>query len=574
MRLRQTLGCLVAACLLAPVSAFALEDCSAYLKEIDAKADAARAGGQDPSMVLEMRESLAASCAYLDEASVRKMVDSIDQLLPAMAAMKQYQQQAAEAAPAPAEREKSAPRRSAAASTDLPRTGHSLGGRFVDRPDPMHVFAVWDMDLERGRASGATKARVLYDTRPSLEQAVQPDWEQVIYVVEVDPAGEVVQHLVNREQRTDHAALALRRGAGEVLWQRQEEGAAGSALERWSIADRARLGSVPTPSPVWPDGMQHDWGPFRGPTADGNVFYMDLQPEPRGASTHTIAWFESTPDGHLVGRGSLTRPDELVPYTTVEPGSGAVTLAVRADSGEGIETRLDTPIERELAGRKMYATVAMEKRLLVLDDDARTFWESPALERMLGWHGEMGISQDLPSAERMQQNQQQMTLLAATRRAAHAGRTLVTLDSGFRRLEMIKPLSGDRYVALVNVTDDRRLEPPRHGPYLLEVSAAKVTERLYLEPVADALDARLQALAVSPADEMYVFASRRDGSAVVLKIEPDWTVSGYAQVEGFDRIGLDGMVADAAGVWVFGHGVIEGKAGNRLWVDRVVFDAA
>ncbi|MGD8831986.1 MAG: hypothetical protein PVF57_15385, partial [Pseudomonadales bacterium] len=86
MRLRQTLGCLVAACLLSPVSAFALEDCSAYLKEIDAKADAARAAGQDPSMVLEMRESLAASCAYLDEASVRKMVDSIDQLLPAMAA--------------------------------------------------------------------------------------------------------------------------------------------------------------------------------------------------------------------------------------------------------------------------------------------------------------------------------------------------------------------------------------------------------------------------------------------------------------------------------------------------------
>lgn len=556
--------------LLCPVAAVAVEDCTPYLAEMDAKIAAAVEAGHNVSMAQQIRESLVQACPYLDAASLRKMVDSLDAMFPAMSEFADLQaQMEAEAENPPAGPATSAPRAPSAA-TVLPVIGRTLGGRHLDRPDRMNQFGIWDLDVHGG------SARVLYHTRPDRLQFAQPDWEFVIYTVVVDRNGDAKQTLITRRQASDHAALALRRGADEVLLQRSgTTNAADARLERWSIPSSSLLSSQPVPSPTWPDGRQRQWGVFSGVATDGNLFYVGTVPEDRNATEHTMSWFKTTLEGRVLGQGSLTRSDRLGPEATIgaSAGRGAVLLSVSSDGERGIDTRLDVPIRREVAGRQVWATVGMEKRLFLIADDARSYVETPALERMLIWQGDMSIPQSLPSAEMLRQNRQQMAMMAEVERSVDAGRHVMTLNVGLERVDMVMPMQGDRYAALVNVSDDRSLEPPRHGAFLLEVSPERVTERLYLEPLAESLASRFQLLAVSPADQVYLYAqsvSREDDR--VIRVSPAGRVEGYAPVDAGIGITVEGMVADDAGIWVFGRGVVAGKVGDRIWVERVLFE--
>ena len=152
-------------------------------------------------------------------------------------------------------------------------------------------------------------ARMLYTTTPSLPQLGLPDWQQYVYVVEIDRNGEATQRLVTSRQAPDHAALALRRGRPELIFERHiDRPGEPATLELWSIADRALLSTRPVPAPPWPGGGTWGWGAFRLATRDGNVLFGSTRRASRNASS-TIAWFESAPDGSIVGSGYTARTD-------------------------------------------------------------------------------------------------------------------------------------------------------------------------------------------------------------------------------------------------------------------------
>ncbi len=558
---REIFGRLLAWLLAAvPGTAWSLEDCGPYVAEIDQKIAAAEAAGHDAQVARELREQIPQMCAFLDEASLRAMIDGLDQLLPFLSEVT-AQAELAEAARTAAEP-------STAGLQSVPETGRSLGGGLIARPDAMHHFGIWDMDVHQGRA------RVTYHTRPDRLQAARDDWEYVSYVAVVDRAGAVTQRLLDRRQFSDQGGLALRRGADEIVmqWQRGMNGK-DPALERYSVASGEMLSRAPAPMPPWPGSGSQRREPFQSVTAAGTLLYIGTEPAPGNASEHTLAWFEASPEGQVLSAGAITRQESIGAPFALESrhGGGASVLQVGALADDGIATRLTTPIRRQVAGRQIYATVSMEKRLLVVDGS--TFWESPALERMLMWQGELAVPQGLGPAEMMRQSQAQMDMMAEADLAYAAGRSVASLNVGFKQVEMIRPLVAGRFVALVNQVADRQLVPPRHGQYLLSVTEQAIQELAYLEPLAEQQEVKFTALATSPAaDAVYLLAVPRGGGVKrIYRFGADGQPQGYGSTEAGQAITLEGLVADQAGVWAFGRGTPEGVIGERLWAERLTF---
>jgi hypothetical protein len=432
----------------------------------------------------------------------------------------------------------------------------------------MDMFAIWDMDIHNGNA------RVLYSTTPSTPQFGQSDWQAYVYVVEIDGYGRTTHRKVTSRQASDHAALALRRGHDEIIFQRRiDRPNEPATLERWSITRAELLSAVPVPDPAWPDGTRQDWQPFRTATSDGNVFFSGSKTTGTDGNW-LIAWFESTPDGTIVGQGSLTRSDKTVPSAWFETGNGGggLTVSVAAASEQGIGSSIDTPIQREIGERRIRAVVGAEKRLLVVSDDGTDAWESTALERQLLWGGDMTIPRDLPPAEMLRQQQAQMLLTRSVAAESGGTRTVDSLDVGMKRVEMIKPTS-DSYAVLATVRADRRIDPPIHGPYLLHLDRSGGLREVYLNPLAEKLDTRFTLLAVSPRDEIYLLGmgAHRGESAHILRLGKDGNVDAYARASDQQGIEIEGLLADESGIWVIGHGLMKEPRGPRLWAERIEF---
>lgn len=552
--------------LLSAMSAQALEDCSESLAQIDRTIDSARQAGQSVGSAVEMRKSVEQTCAYLDQQTLDGMVEALAAMLPMMSSLDSH------LAEVKSQEKQAAAQRQPVIEAPLPvipESGRSLGGRLNDRPDQMHQFGIWDMDYYEG------KARFLYHTRPTREQFASPDWEFVVYVVEVDRQGNPTQRLLTRRQASDHAALALRRGHDEMLLQRQPAERDGEArLERWSISRRSMLSSAPIPEPVRAGDGRWDRAPFLASTADGNFLFADVKSAPRTATEFSMGWFKVSPSGDLLSQGSLTSGDKTMPGAAVDVrgNGGAMLVAVSAGPGGVIDSRISTPISREAAGRSVQAHVSYEKRLLVVAEDGRSHWQSPALERMLSWDGDLAIPSDLTAQEALAQNRSQMEMMRATELEFDAGRSVASLDIGLKRVEMIKPLHGDRFAALARVSADRKLQPPVHGQYLLTVDEHSVAERLYLNPLADARELKFLTLAVSPSEQIYLLGVQQgSGAAFVYRVNAEGEFDGYARSAANSSISLEGLVADEDGVWLTGRGFADGKIGDRLWTERLQF---
>lgn len=569
LRICMVLGGILLLALLPP-SSLALEDCSPQLKEIDAKIAAARAAGQNVEMAEDMRKSVAESCSFFDERTLQQMIQSLDMLLPAMTAL-EAQAEAMEAAAAERQVPAAAAPQIHAPAPRLAAIGRSIAGQLNDRPDRMNQFGIWDMDLKGDRA------RIVYHTRPTREQLGWPDWELVVYVVEVDGRGSPIQHLIDRRQAFDHRAIALRRGHDEVLLQRGPEERGGlDILERWSISPPSLISSVNAPTPAWEDGSRaRSWDPFLLPTRDGNLFYAGIKPAPARAKEHTLVWFESSPSGEVIGQHQMIRPAQIAPHPAVETRDGGAALLINllSDSDVGLETRLNTPIRRQVGGRNIHAVAISERRLLLLGDNGAVSWESPAVERMLAWHGDLSVPQNLPMAEMMQQSQQQMEIMAAADLATNANRSIDYLDVGLKRVDMVKELPDGRFIALVNDVADRSLVPPVHGQYLVTIDGDSVEELTYLEPLADTMDLKFTALTVAPDGRIYVLAINQDtGGKLVVRVREDGTPEGYVASSAPRKVTLEGLVADGAGVWVIGRGFMDGRIGDRIWTERLLFE--
>ena len=562
------------ACL--PTVSLALDDCSAELAIFDQRIENTDHPDYNVQLALQMRQGIEQNCGFLDEQVLGHLLDNLDEILPPGPndPPRERRAQPSVVAADDADRAKvtsgAPPRQSAAvpSMSGASSRGRSLAAQFIDRPDNMDMFAIWDMDIHAGNA------RVLYSTTPSTPQFGQSDWQAYVYVVEIDGDGRTTHRKVTSRQASDHVALALRRGHDEIIFQRRiDRPNEPATLERWSIARAELLSAVPVPDPAWPDGARQDWQPFRTPTSDGNVFFSGSKTTGTGGNW-LVAWFESTPDGTIVGQGSLTRPDKTVPSAWFETdnGGGGLTVSISAASERGIESSIDTPIQREIAERRIHAVVAAEKRLLVVDDDGTAAWESTALERQLLWGGDMAIPRDLPPAEILRQNQAQMLLTQSVAAETGGTRTVHSLDVGMKRVETIKPTS-DSYAVLATVRADRGVDPPVHGPYLLHLDRAGGLREVYLNPLAEKLDTRFTLLAASPRDEIYLLgmSAYRGESAHILRLGKDGNVDAYARASDQQGMKIEGLLADDSGVWVIGHGLMTERRGPRLWAERIEF---
>jgi hypothetical protein len=555
-------------CLFAPALTYALDDCSAQLAKIDNQLESTDESATNIVLAMQMRQTIEQMCFMLDEETMSKMLEGIDEVLKTDLGR---MSPAAVPAPEPATattRKSSSPKADPGALVPPAPTGRSLGARFIDRPEKMDMFAIWDVDML------GSNARVLYTSGPSLPQLGLPDWQQYIYVVEMTPAGLATQTMVTSKQAQDHAALALRRGHDEIHFQRQgAERGDPSTLELWSVSGQNRLSSAITPAPLWPDGTKWDWQPFRMATSDGNVLFSNSKTN-RPDDKSLIAWFEAGPNGDIAGQGSTVRTDQVGEGAWVETDNGGGGLIVRLSANDmsGIETRLATPIKRQFAGRDIHAIVFSEVRLLVTSDDARSAWESDALSRTLAWDGEMAVSQDLAPMERSRQAFEQMAMTQAVAIEVGASREVEYFNVGFKRINMIRPTSNG-YVALVKATANRNLDPPVHGPYLLYLDKDEESREVYLNPMAEALNVDLKILAVSRKDDIYVFGTTlgRGVDAYIIRVGKDGTADAYAIVTKTGNNHVEAMLADDTGVWLFGQGTMEGRVAPRLFVERIEF---
>jgi hypothetical protein len=551
-----------------PVLTYALDDCSTQLAAIDKQLESTDESATNIMLAMQMRQTIEQMCVMLDEETMSAMLEGIGEII--NTDLGQVSPVTA-LAPEPA---KLTTRKSSARNTDsqdlIPpaTTGRSLGARFIDRPEKMDMFVIWDMDML------GDNARLLYSSGPSLQQLGLPDWQQYVYVVEMTADGRTTQSMVTSKQAQDHAALALRRGHDEIHFQRHgAERGDPSTLELWSIAGQNRVSSAITPAPLWPDGTKWDWQPFRLATSDGNVlFNHSKQNKPDKKSL--IAWFEAKPNGDIAGQGSTVRTDKAGEAAWVETNNGGGGLIIRLSAHDmnGIETRISTPIKRQIAGRNIHAVVFSEARLLVTSDDARSAWESDALSRTLAWDGDLAVSQDMPPMERNRQAFEQMALTEAVAIEVGAAGDVATLDVGFKRINMIKPNS-DGFVALREVTASRNIDPPVHGPYLTYFGKEEISREVYLGPIAEALNADLKIMTVAPNDDVYVYGTTlgRGVDAYVIRVGPDGSAAAYAAVTKTGNNHVETMIADDTGVWLFGQGTMEGRVAPRVFVERIEF---
>jgi len=287
----------------------------------------------------------------------------------------------------------------------------------------------------------------------------------------------------------------------------------------------------------------------------------------------TIAWFEASPEGRLLGRGSVSSSTEDIgsdAFFVTQNGGGGLIMSVRSRGDAGLQSSAAAPLASEIAGRKVRASVFNETRLLVTSNDGVTAWESPALERMLIWNGDTAIPKDLPVAEKMQQQREYMELTNRVNRQLNADRTIDTLDVGPHRVSMISA-TDDGFGILATVTADRGLVPPVHGPYLLRMDERGLRDETRLTPLAEQLGLKFTILAAGEDGEFYLFGKNLDdGSDYVLLLDAQDQPIAYGKASHTGTTNIDGMLSDAGGVWLFGHAYPD-KRGARLWIERIDF---
>jgi hypothetical protein len=522
---------LTAAVLLAALPAVAAAECETELEAFDRQVAAATELSAFQRQTLQgVRQTAAAMCARGQAALGKQMLNSVIEELPG-----------------------------AAAPAETGGPAEPSPGTWLERPDTMFQFWFQDMDYLDGRL------RVLYSTSPSLEQGQSGDWTVNVYVVEVPAAGEPVQHRLYSEQAMEHAAMALRPGEEQVLVQRNAGGA--KHLDVWSVPGGETLSSTEISFPRGPNGENWDWGQFRGTTTDGNIGFVTTQFEGRrsGNPVSTSAWFELTPAGGIVGQGSHVvagARQQITSWFPAHSGGTGLALDITALGTGGLEDAGEGSFTHEIGSRRIEAVVHREKRLLITDADSKRMSLSPAMERDLMWSGEMSIPSELPSAERLAQNRQQMQLMEKTEIAA----------GGRRHAEVVRP-TANGYGALVRVVANRKLEPPVHGRYFVELSPDAVEREVYLEPIADKTDVKFVDFAGGGNGDVYLLAEgdRREAAmnAHILRLAGNPEARAIADFHLPDAVQLDGMLAADGDAWLAGHGFNDELGKVSLWIQRI-----
>lgn len=557
----------------------AAQDCSKEIAAIQARLAEGEYPQQNVMLATQLQSSLEQMCAYLDEKARAELIGQLETLLPTMSKEELRAQREMQAAAEEAIEELS---RNAEVRNESQweavensvlkagATATSKGGQYVDRADLMTYLWIWDWDTYQGNL------RILYSSFPDRVQYTWPDWKFHVYVVEVGESGNIVQHHVTSKQEAgNYGGLALRRGYDEVLFHRRSSNTNDTGvLQRWSISGGELLTSVQAPNPLWPDGTSWDWGPFRLPTSDGNVLFAQTRAGKSGGRSE-VGWFEAAPDGRVLGQGVLADTQHsfgAAAWFSTENGGGGLMLDITNHDAPGVRSAVETPLRYEIGGRKIHAFINREHRLIVTSDNASGVWESGAVERDLGWGGDLAIPESLSPTEKLTQTNEYLRLTRRVSGEYDANRTVETLNVGAFRLPMVKPMKNG-YGVLVKATGDRRANPPIHGSYLLKVDDTGVHKKAYLEPYAEQLNAQFRMLGISGNDDVYLYATAlgNNESDFVIRLDNHGKPESYGRTADNSGVVMEGVVGDTAGAWLFGYDHLEDNRA-MLWIERMDFN--
>ena len=544
---------IVAVCVAVAMPALALAQptCEERLAEIDERIASGNYPDQNVQLARTMRQSMAQMCGMFDEQMLEQMMDGFEDVLPVKTEEEKLAEREAKRRVADTSR---AARNAAKAAQEQARPdsgldsvagqGRSVASGFVDRSEDMLNFWIWDWDMHEG------KARILYTTHPSLEQQGRPDWQTYTYVVEMTPDGGSTQTLVKSKQVFGHAALALRRGHDEILLQR-ETGPGGSPtfFDRWSISGRKLLSSVPTPAANTPHGNKVSWMPFRGPTSDGNVIFIGTAALERYQTA--FAWFEASPDGTVLGSGSLKiRGSDSTSLFMIPTNNGGGAFPLLFD--------VDEEIVRQYGGSEVKANIVQESRILTIGNDASKSRQSAVLSRML-----MPTQMDMGSMQYMPELEHELM----------ANRSIESLNVGPHAIPMIQPV-GEGYVVLARFTGNRSRKIEIHGHWLIWVGSDKIEREVYLNPLSEDLNVNFVTFTVTEADEVILYGNSKDhrGTDYVVLLDKQGKPKATAAAKQPKNGKIEGMLADGKGVWLYGHGYPTDKFSRfRFWSERIDF---
>ncbi len=425
----------------------------------------------------------------------------------------------------------------------------------------------WLMDSDRQ----GDVVRVLYKTMPSLGQSALGNWTINVYIAELHPDGRIENRQLTTGQRNFESLLLQRGGDGVFAVVAPAELGGNKSVEFWSAQD----GSV---RDLWYSTALESAVPGIFPTDDGNFFVVTQPPQSAsGDRPNTLTLIKLSPDGKILAEGEWTNATAISSAGGAFPvpsGGMGITLNMRLVKGA---PALDTDIESvqifEIGGRSIEARVFAETRLLATDATSALLWRSPALERDLMWDGDMAVPQDLPVNEMLAQNNQQMALMRR-----------VTLESGGdRRIEHAAASTYDDiqrtpngHAVLVRVAADRKLNPPMHGTWFIEIGGDGALRReLRIEPAAERLNATFDRFLPTEDGGLLVAGTRREGghSLHLTALGPDGAIEWTARLAAQD-VQIEGIGGTRAAPWVYGQGWNEAGNKNLMWAELVDSSAA
>ena len=240
---------------------------------------------------------------------------------------------------------------------------------WVDRPDDM--LKLWPQDVDHHDG----KLRLLYASSPSLPQSRRDDWSYNIYVVELVPGKDPVQHRLYSGQSEHLGALSplrLRRGHDQVLVQTHPDGNAGRMIEARTIPAGEVMSRNALLSMTGPDGGRIGPGELRDGTTDGDLFHATTTVDD---DRYMVAWRKTTPEGEIVGTGHFETPGARARITgtfPLEDGGFGIVLDASALDGQALPGLDDASREHQVGGRTLRAHIGSATRLLLVEADGRT----------------------------------------------------------------------------------------------------------------------------------------------------------------------------------------------------------
>ena len=571
-----------AALLLWAWPAFGLEqaDCQERLKSVDERIESGNYPAQNVQMARQFRTMVMQSCAFIDEAQLADMMESVEQLLPTGTEAEQEAAREAKRVERKAELERERTemeaRRAARdaerpGGTQLPVSpilaappvGETRVARFVGRDDAMAMVDILDQDRYEGRL------RLLYIARPSRDQVRLPQAKNHYYVVEAGSGGDLLQRQVAALPLGRTATAALRRGHDEIIFQYPvDPPRPGTRLERWSISGGQLVSADDGPMLPWSGrNFSPDRDQFDLPTSDGNLLFAATVAGSGGRQL--VQWLKGSPDGQVLGQGELSIAAGNVQTRAVfntRNGGGGILVQLMATGDDGIDSDLETPLLEEVAGVELTGRVMSEERLLIIGEDGGLGWESSALTRSLVWQGfeEVGKRGSVPALEKA-------SAVTERKRAEHgANRNIVSFSAASGRPGAVGSIGSAGVGVLVNENDstvdgiDRR--------WLLEFSADGSSRRTDLTGAFQQLDAGFVMLDALSADVVYLLAygGGRRGSSFIVRLD------GHREIDAHGIVTMSGSTipnvtyADRGGVWLAGEGRPEDDR-EAVWLERVVF---